>query len=421
MSNRPALYRPKQGVVLAGVCAGVAQRIGLEVTLVRILFAALTIMSSGLGIVLYLIGAVAIPRESDHSPTSAPAATSNFSSTFFGLIAAVVAIGISIYIFRDMPGWLIAVLVIALAFGFDKFRNKPRRQAKNAGRNAAGHPISGEPTPYERAAQTWQDRLARVKEAAATQDTSRIYSGFNAQVAVEEVEGRVVTTWRGWLFAFALGGIGVGITAAFSVMGFAIPNQVWPAVILLAFGITLIISTWKGRPRFMILTTVVVGVLTLGMAVAPYGAAQAAAVPGVSKIMHELPTLMSEGDTRKFYATSDVPSKFDQGVGNAVYDFDDIEFSGKYDQLVTEISHGVGSFTVFVPANVGYDIVWTVGVGKYTRKYIAEDGTLSDGNQDSGMGLSGSENNLVDDDTKPQVQIVLNVGVGELTVFTHEN
>ena len=65
--QRPALRRPFEGRMLAGVSAGLARSFDVDVTIVRIAFVVLTIVG-GAGIPLYLAGLLLIPDEgSDQS------------------------------------------------------------------------------------------------------------------------------------------------------------------------------------------------------------------------------------------------------------------------------------------------------------------------------------------------------------------
>ena len=65
--DRPALRRPFQDRMVAGVAAGIARYFGVDVTIVRIAFAVLTVIG-GAGIPLYLAGLLLIPDEgSDQS------------------------------------------------------------------------------------------------------------------------------------------------------------------------------------------------------------------------------------------------------------------------------------------------------------------------------------------------------------------
>lgn len=56
-----SLTRPREGKVIAGVCAGLAQRFGWNTTLVRLLFV-LSCLLPGPQIVLYLVLWVLMPR-----------------------------------------------------------------------------------------------------------------------------------------------------------------------------------------------------------------------------------------------------------------------------------------------------------------------------------------------------------------------
>ena len=62
-SNRTKrLYRPREGRVVAGVCAGLAAYFAVDPTLVRLAFALLTVFG-GAGILLYLGAWIVIPEE----------------------------------------------------------------------------------------------------------------------------------------------------------------------------------------------------------------------------------------------------------------------------------------------------------------------------------------------------------------------
>ena len=56
------LYRPRDGRVVAGVCAGLAAYFGVDPTLVRLAFALVTVFG-GLGVLIYLCAWIVIPEE----------------------------------------------------------------------------------------------------------------------------------------------------------------------------------------------------------------------------------------------------------------------------------------------------------------------------------------------------------------------
>ena len=69
--GRPPLRRVYEGRMLAGVCAGIADYLGVDVTIVRVAFAVFTFLG-GAGIPAYLACLLLIPEEgSDESIASA--------------------------------------------------------------------------------------------------------------------------------------------------------------------------------------------------------------------------------------------------------------------------------------------------------------------------------------------------------------
>jgi len=59
------LVRSRKGRMLAGVCAGVADYFSLDVTLVRVIWAAVSLITGGAGVLAYLAAWVIIPDEGE--------------------------------------------------------------------------------------------------------------------------------------------------------------------------------------------------------------------------------------------------------------------------------------------------------------------------------------------------------------------
>jgi phage shock protein C len=68
--ERRRLTRSRTNRILGGVCAGLADYLGVDVVLIRIAFVVLAFAGGG-GVILYLIGWILIPEE---EPGAAPAA-----------------------------------------------------------------------------------------------------------------------------------------------------------------------------------------------------------------------------------------------------------------------------------------------------------------------------------------------------------
>ena len=59
------LVRARKGRLLAGVCAGIAEYVGIDVTVIRLLFVALGVVTFGVGVLIYLAAWIVIPEEGE--------------------------------------------------------------------------------------------------------------------------------------------------------------------------------------------------------------------------------------------------------------------------------------------------------------------------------------------------------------------
>lgn len=62
-SGTKVLVRKRKGRMVAGVCAGVADYLGSDVTLIRVIVAAVAVLTGGVGILAYLLAWAIIPEE----------------------------------------------------------------------------------------------------------------------------------------------------------------------------------------------------------------------------------------------------------------------------------------------------------------------------------------------------------------------
>jgi len=62
MTTEPKKLRRSNNKMIAGICSGIAEYMGLDPTVVRVVYAALTIFSAGFpGLLLYIILAILMP------------------------------------------------------------------------------------------------------------------------------------------------------------------------------------------------------------------------------------------------------------------------------------------------------------------------------------------------------------------------
>jgi phage shock protein C len=62
------LYRSKKERMLGGVCAGLGEHLDIDPTVIRLIWAAVTILSLGTGILVYILAWILIPEEDTGSP-----------------------------------------------------------------------------------------------------------------------------------------------------------------------------------------------------------------------------------------------------------------------------------------------------------------------------------------------------------------
>jgi phage shock protein C len=68
------LERKRDGRMVAGVCAGLADYLGCDVTLIRVIVAAIAIITGGAGILAYLVAWAIIPEEGHKTAVAEEAA-----------------------------------------------------------------------------------------------------------------------------------------------------------------------------------------------------------------------------------------------------------------------------------------------------------------------------------------------------------
>src|SRR5580700_8956451 len=64
-NGQKQLIRPRDGRMVAGVCAGIGQFFGIDANLIRIVFAVLTVFSAGAAALVYLLAWVVVPEEGE--------------------------------------------------------------------------------------------------------------------------------------------------------------------------------------------------------------------------------------------------------------------------------------------------------------------------------------------------------------------
>ncbi|OPY35555.1 MAG: DNA-binding transcriptional activator PspC [Methanoregula sp. PtaU1.Bin051] len=61
------LYRSTRDRMLGGVCAGIGEHLGVDPSLIRLIWVAITLLSVGIGIIVYIMAWIIIPEQPGNS------------------------------------------------------------------------------------------------------------------------------------------------------------------------------------------------------------------------------------------------------------------------------------------------------------------------------------------------------------------
>ena len=67
VNGSKVLVRRRENRIIAGVCAGLADYSGIDVNLLRVLVAVVSLFTGGMGVLAYLVGWIVIPEEGQPS------------------------------------------------------------------------------------------------------------------------------------------------------------------------------------------------------------------------------------------------------------------------------------------------------------------------------------------------------------------
>jgi phage shock protein C len=113
------LTRSRSNRIVAGVCAGLADYLGVDRVLIRIAFVVLALAGGG-GLVIYAIAWIAIPEEDPNAPAAPRAAAEPSESARLVLGALLIAVGTILLLNLLVPGisrffWPLALIAVGVA------------------------------------------------------------------------------------------------------------------------------------------------------------------------------------------------------------------------------------------------------------------------------------------------------------------
>lgn len=398
--NLPVLSRPRDGAMIGGVCAGLARRWQVDPNLLRIAIAVL-VFFGGLGVAVYGAGVLLMPRDGQAEMPIRRWLPFTRTWPTAGVVAATIG---ALVLLTGIPSNGIGLGPIAVIFAvwFFGFRNHGTRP------NA---PVP-EPTPFERQAEAWRDRLAQQQTPGYDQPTGlrpaatlpapplpaaqpvpqwqQPYTDPADLVVRDNLPPAVVADRlrrrRLWLLAAVLSGIGIALVTVLGVV-FGLPLGPLPyaAAILAALGVTMVASSRGGRPRGLLPVTIVAALLT-------------------ASLMSPAPASVG-AQTHAYTSAAQLPERMELGAGEVNLDLSGLELTA--DESL-RIKLGAGNVELALP--VGYTTVvnYSIGAGEFHGQV---------GEPQEGVGLKGTQT-YESGAGKPVLRIDVEVGLGEVQVRT---
>ncbi len=371
MANAPVLSRPRNGAVVAGVCAGLGRRWRVDPALLRIAVCVLA-FAGGLGLIGYGAAILLIPAEGSSVMPIRNLLPFTRSWPTPALIAAV-GFACSLVV-AALGGWSgLGLGPLFVIGGFWYVANRPSRRPR---------PTLSEPTPFERAAEAWRVRLLEHQALVGSP-----IGPSTIQIPPQPVAVRARPRALGpWTAALGLLGLGMSLVAGLGALGVhASPTAYWAAA-LIAFGVTLVAFARRGRAPLMLPVTVAIGLVTLAMML-PAG-----------------PALGAVGAVSRAYAgAAALPSEVTVGMGEVSLDLSALALTS---DATTAVRVGAGTAIVRLPRTGNADVTWRVKAGEFT----------SAAEHRSGLDLSGREL-VTHDPGAPTVRVDVVVQAGTLEVI----
>ena len=392
----PPLTRRDQRKVVAGVCSGVAYRLGIDPNVVRVVTVVLALFG-GAGILLYALGWLLLPEERTGQSLAERAlrggGPDGASTVLLAILLAIVAVGVGVGFVAD--SWFgITVLVVAVAIGAVLLNRRPVGPGTTPAPGYAAPeyaaPGYGAPTapaatpgagPYDTPA-AWEPTWGSAPPSGVPTSTL---------AAPEPVRRARPRSYLGAVTVFAALAV-TGILGIVDVTGADLSVSTYLAAALAVVGTGLVVGTWFGRSRALIGLGVALVVVLVPVATIERLDLADTADEAFESILVEPVSATSLDGTLDEYVAGDIR-----------YDLSDLSFTDR--SIDTEIRVGAGTLDIDLPPDVTLVLDAEVGAGQIDVL----------GEQSSGLGVS-TERTYEGEEDGGTLRLVVRMGFGDVEV-----
>lgn len=321
--TRPS--RPRDGRKLGGVAVAIARRYDVDPVIVRVAFAVTAFY--GVGLLLYLIGMVALPDGRAGTDRRGPPAAAAAGLAVFGVVALFLFVGL------DGSGVLVGLVALGLLFLLHRSRGSVTPPPPAPAAAPAVSLVKGEPTPP-----SW-DPLGAAPFAWDLPEPG--------QAPPPPPERRLPVTAVTLALALLAGAV---TTLLILTTGMFAPSSV-PivlGVVLAVLGLGLLIGSFLHAGRGLVPVAAVIGLITWGAVAAPLGG-------------------WSGGDVEYRFAPATVAAvapTYERPTGSLELDLSELDLTTGTAPLRTSVRLGAGEVLVRVPDDADVTFTSTAGLGE---------------------------------------------------------
>lgn len=393
--NNAVTRRPREDRWIAGVAAGLAERLGVETWIVRAAFILLTFLG-GAGIVLYGAGWILIPEEGEtQSLAEQWMGRARESGQWIGLALVAVA-ALILVVQTDLIGSDLAWGIGLLLLGVLLYRGLIPTPSPGTPRDDDSR-TEPEAEPPVEAATVADEETVTAEQATITESVEVGLEPASTPAATKSKRSRPPRSILGRLTFGALLVV-IGGMVLFDTWDRIDPSfRDYAAVAMGVVGVGLLVGTLFGRSR---------GLIALGFVMLPVSLASVAVTASFDG---------GFGNPRYSPTTpAEVAAHYQLTAGDLWIDLTDLDPAGG--TVVIEGDVGFGRLLVTVPDGVGIEATSHVGFGDIASYIPRAEGT--------GLRITSSHESGVDQDHSSTVEgeglIVLDLDVGFGTIEIRE-
>ncbi len=407
-TTRPPLKRPREGRILAGVAAGLADHLGLDVALVRLLAVVLVLITQGLGLLAYIAAAFLIPaaEPGDDRPTTTARSGESLGGRpplFWGGVALLVIGGwwllsATSLRFGFLPGVSFGEVtgpLLLIGFGLALWVTGDRASTSTEPSNTTRQESTMDAPTHTSQGPTGPATPPPAGGVPPTPPTPpEAPAGGEPAWTPPPAPDRTRSPLGRATIGLML--VTVGLLWSLRLAGLlAVSAGQLLATALLIIGLGLLVGAVMGRARGLIWFGVVLLPLVLISQVA-----EGTTILGV-------PAMIVDGDSAGEVhlaptSVEDISETYELGAGSLWLDLTEVPFDGE--TVTIEMSVGFGEVRVIVPDDVEVVATGSAGIGEvqmFERRA-------------TGLGVGELDVEADPDDPRGRVELELRAGIGEV-------